>query len=119
MLLDEVADREIALGDPWTFVEQARCLEERREIDADALSAKPLERLAEKLGRLRVAEELELRIARHADARAGERPRHRARRRSLPARERIERVVAGGHPQHRRGVGCSERKDRDAIERAT
>ena len=61
--IDEVANRNIALGDPRPLIEQSRGLEERRKIDLDKFAAEaldPPQHLGEEPLALCVAEKFKL-----------------------------------------------------------
>ena len=103
--------RDVALGHPGPFVEQARGLENGAKSTSRALAAERLEslhRVVEQTRVLRVAEELELRRARHAEAEAGAAPQPRAPR----AARRATRDRAASKP---RGYACSTRAASSAV----
>ena len=117
---EQRADREIALGEPWAFVEQPRGLVERLDVDlgdGGAELGEPRQRVLVGLRRLAVAEEHALAGERHAEPHAA---RHRLR--STPsgcgARIGIGGVGAGHGGERRHRVVDREREHRHAIERA-
>ncbi len=66
----QVADHQIAFGNPWPLVEQPRGLIERFEVEFDQRGAErgpALQRFAIGLLRCRIAEEDQLALARHAE----------------------------------------------------
>ena len=68
--LDELADRNVALGDPGALIEQPGGGEKRREIDLDALPAELLDfatALANSLSASRLPKNSSCVGARHAD----------------------------------------------------
>src|SRR4029079_3191573 len=105
LAIDEFTNRNVAFGNPGTFVEQPRRREKRREVDFYRLRTELRElctRAFEKLLRILVAEEFELRGARHADPAPGDRRRRRGC--TLASRIRIARIEPRDDIQHRRRV---------------
>src|SRR5579863_8408373 len=121
MPIDKIADGDIALGDPGTFVEQPRCFEERRKVDLDEFAAHfldPAQQGAKKPGAFGVAEIVELARLGDAETSAFDVLRAWAARRVRITRERVGGVEASRHGKDVAGVVGGERKDRDAIERS-
>ena len=116
MLFEKGAHGRVAFRNPGTFVEQPRRLEKGREIQFDTRPAKTFQTLACRHEQRRivfVAEELQLLGARHAEAQG------RNRCIAETPRIRVCGIEAFRRPEHRRGIFGVQRKDRDAIERAT
>ena len=114
----QIADHQIAFGDPRSLIEQPRGLIKRLEIEFDQRGAErgpALQRLAIGFLRGAVAEEDQLAVARHAEPELAGKRGHRAER--PVARERIGAVGAGHRRQRRHGVVDGQREHRNAIQR--
>ena len=114
----QVADHQIAFGDPRPLVEQPRGLIKRFEVEFDQRGAErspALERLAIGFLRGAVAEEDQLAVARHAEPELAGKRRHLSER--PVARERIGAVGAGHGGQRCHRVVHRQREHRDAIQR--
>ena len=113
----QIADHQIAFGDPRAFIEQPRGLIERLEIEFDQRGAERSpahQRVAiGLLGRL-VAEEDQLAVARHAQP---ETPGNADRRQRPVTRKRIGAIGAGHRRECRHGVIDRQREHRNTIQR--
>ena len=115
----QVADHQIALGDPRAFIKQPRGLIERLEIAFDRRGAErgpSGHRLAPGFLRGLVAEENQLVVSRYAEPQRAWKRSHGRQRPLL--RKRIGAVGAGHRRERRHRVIDGEREDRHAVQRA-
>ena len=114
----QVADHQIAFGDPRALIEQPRGLVERLEIEFDQRGAErcpALQRLAIGFLRGAVAEEDQLAVARHAEPEFSGKRGHRPQR--PVARKRIGAVRSRHRRQRGHRVVDGEREHRNAVQR--